>query len=66
MSTITSFGSESLTGIVHVLSEEQHAVFLTKALDTEPFRFRSNFVMNLWYSHALFLCRLGDFGDIYE
>ena len=34
--------------IVHVLSEEQHADFLTKPLDMEAFRFHRNFVMNLW------------------
>ena len=34
--------------IVHVSSGEQHADFLTKALDTEAFRLHRNFVMNLW------------------
>ena len=33
--------------IVHVSSGEQHADFLTKALDTEAFRLHRNFVMNL-------------------
>ena len=34
--------------IEYVPSEEQHADFLSKPLDTEAFRFHRNFVMNLW------------------
>ena len=33
--------------VVHVSSALQHADFVTKPLQTEAFRFRSNFVMDL-------------------
>ena len=42
--------------IVHVPLEEQHADFLTKPLETETFRFHRNFLMDLWWFHALICC----------